>query len=319
MRTPYLALITAIVLSNSVIAAPQHTLVSRQTLPRTIDGKPDLKGIWQASSTADADLQDHAAAFNMLAGRSVVVTGGTIPYQLWAAAKRAENFQNRQKADPLGQCYLPGIPRIMYMEFPFQIFQTPQAVAIAFEWSLVYRLIYTNGSQHPTDIDSWMGDSRGRWDGDTLVVDVSNYNDKTWFDMAGDFHSDALHVVERYRMTGPDTIRYEATIEDSKVFTKPWTIGIDLERRKDRDRLFEYNCEAEAEEVSGAFTRDDRTWWPGPASSAGNVTPPPAIAVAAVRPAPAIPPAIPPAVAASIRRMPDGKPDLQGLYESRSG
>jgi|GEM_PF-246972 len=306
-----LATIAAIALTSAVAAAPP-------ALPRTADGKPNFAGIWQAASAAAADLQDHAARYNMPAGRSVVA-GAVIPYQPWAAAKKAENFQNRQKADPLSQCYLPGIPRIMYMEFPFQIFQTPQAVAIAFEWSLVYRLIYTNGSQHPTDIDSWMGDSRGRWDGDTLVVDVSNYNDKTWFDMAGDFHSDALHVVERYRMTGPDTIRYEATIEDSKVFTKPWTIGIDLERRKDRDRLFEYNCEAEAEEVSGAFTRDDRTWWPGPASSAGNVTPPPAIAVAAVRPAPAIPPAIPPAVAASIRRMPDGKPDLQGFYESSSG
>src|SRR5487761_2611284 len=109
MRTHHLALIAAIVLSNSLLAAPQNTLVSRQTLPRTMDGKPDLKGIWQASSTAAADLQDHAASFNMLAGKSVV-TGGTIPYQPWAATKRAENFQHRQKADPLGQCYLPGVP-----------------------------------------------------------------------------------------------------------------------------------------------------------------------------------------------------------------
>ena len=165
---------------------------------------------------------------------------------------------------------MPGVPRIMYLDFPFQIFQTPQAIAIAFEWSLVYRLIYTDGSPHPVDIDSWMGDSRGRWDGDTLVVDVGNNNDKTWFDMAGDFHSDALHVVERYRMTDPDTIQYEATIEDSKVFTKPWTIGIPLHRRTDRDRLFEYVCQAEAEEENGAFTREERTWYPG------NGTPPPA-------------------------------------------
>ena len=108
-----------------------------------------------------------------------------------------------------------------------------------------------------------MGDSRGHWDGDTLVVDVANNNDKTWFDMAGDFHSDALHVVERYRMTDPDTIQYEATIEDSKVFTKPWTINIALHRRTDRDRLFEYACQAEVEEVNGAFTREERTWYPG--------------------------------------------------------
>ena len=115
----------------------------------------------------------------------------------------------------------------------------------------------------PADDDFWMGDSRGHWEGDTLVVDVGDINDKTWFDMAGDFHSDALHVVERYRMTGHDTIQYEATIEDPKVFTKPWTINIALHRRTDRDRLFEYVCQAEKEEVNGAFTREERTWYPG--------------------------------------------------------
>ena len=273
MHTHHLATITAIVLSialsPALFAAPQGAPASgQQPLPRTADGKPDLQGIWQASSTAAADLQDHAASLNMLAGRSVVA-GGEIPYQPWAAKKKAENFQNRQTADPLSKCYMPGVPRIMYLDFPFQIFQTPKAVAMAFEWSLDYRLIYTDGTPHPADdSDSWMGDSRGHWDGDTLVVDVGNNNDKTWFDMAGDFHSDALHVVERYRMTDPDTIQYEATIEDSKVFTKPWTINIALHRRTDRDRLFEYSCQSEVEEVNGAFTREDRTWYPGSADGA---------------------------------------------------
>ena len=306
MQTHYLATIMAIGLTSALSAAPERT--SQQPLPRTAGGKPDLAGIWQASSTAAADLQDHAARYNMLAGRSVVV-GAAIPYQPWAAAKKAENFQNRQKADPLNQCYMPGVPRIMYLDFPFQIFQTPQAIAIAFEWSLDYRLIYTDGSRHPTDIDSWMGDSRGRWDGDTLVVDVSNNNDKTWFDMAGDFHSDALHVIERYRMTDPDTIQYEATIEDSKVFTKPWTISLPLRRRTDRDRLFEYACQAEAEEANGAFPREERTWYPG------SGTPPTATTV----PVPPRVPATPPAAAANIRRTPDGKPDLHGFYEPDAG
>ena len=300
-----LAAVTAIALGGALLAAAQGTSAFQMTLPRTAGGKPNLSGIWQASSTAAADLQDHAASLNMLAGRSVV-DGQEIPYQPWAAAKKAENFRNRQKADPLTQCYMPGIPRIMYMDFPFQIFETPQAVAITFEWSLVYRLIYTDGSPHPADLDSWMGDSRGRWEGDTLVVDVANYNDKTWFDMAGDFHSDALHVVERFRMTGPDTIQYEATIEDAKVFTKPWTISIPLRRRTDRDRLFEYHCEAEKEEVSGAFTREQRTWYPGDGTS------PPAMAVETSP----RPPFISPKAATNIRRTADGTPDLQGFYES---
>jgi hypothetical protein len=309
MHTKNLATITVLVLASALVAAPKRPAAPLQPLPRTADGKPNLEGIWQASSTAAADLEDHAARHNMPAGRSVVA-GGEIPYQPWAAARKAENFRNREKADPLASCYIPGVPRVMYLDFPFQIFQTPQAISMAFEWSLDYRLIYTNGSKHPTDIDSWMGDSRGRWEGDTLVVDVSNLNDKTWLDMAGNFHSDALHVVERYRMTDPDTIQYEATIDDSKVFTKPWTISLPLKRRADRDRLYEYVCQAEAEEASGLFPREERTWYPGNGTApAGNT------AEATARPAPAKAQA----AATGIRRTSDGKPDLQGFYVPDAG
>jgi hypothetical protein len=307
MHTHHLVTITAIVLATALVAAPPGAPSSgQQPLPRTSDGKPDFQGIWQASSTAGADLQDHVASLNMPAGRSVVV-GGVIPYQPWAAAKRAENFQNRQTADPYLKCYMPGVPRIMYLDFPFQIFQTPKIITMAFEWELDYRLIYTDGTPHPSDADFWMGDSRAHWEGDTLVVDVANINDKTWFDMAGDFHSDALHVVERYRMTDRDTIQYEATIEDSKVFTKPWSINIALRRRMDRDRLFEYSCESELEEVNGAFTREGRTWFPGSKSA-------PPVAM----PASTYVPAAPAQPVANLRRTPDGKPDLQGFYESKA-
>ena len=305
MNKHLLAAIALIALSVAPAAA-QSASANRQILPRTADGKPNLEGIWQAAGSTGADLLDHAALYNMPAGRSVV-TGGAIPYQPWAAAKKAENFQNRQKADPLGQCFMPGVPRIMYLDFPFQLFQTPRAIAMTFEWSLDYRLIYTDGTKHPVDIDSWMGDSRGRWEGDTLVVDVANSNDKTWLDMAGDFHSDALHVVERYRMTAPDTIQYEATIEDSKVFTKPWTMSIALHRRTDRDRLYEYSCQSEKEEVTGDFPREPRTWYPGPGAKV------PAMALSASRPAPA------PKTVANVRRTSDDKPDLQGFYESNGG
>jgi len=308
MHTHRFATITVIALSTALIAAAQGTpAIHEQPLPRTADGKPDLQGIWQATSTAAADLQDHTASLNMLAGRSVVA-GGVIPYQPWAATKRAENFANRQTADPVSKCYMPGVPRIMYMDFPFQIFQNPKAITMAFEWELDYRLVYMDGTPHFSDgSDFWMGDSRGHWDGDTLVVDVSNINDKTWFDMAGDFHSGALHVVERYRMTGYDTIQYEATIDDAKVFTKPWTINIALHRRMDRDRLFEYSCESELEEVTGAFTREDRTWYPGSAAA------PPVTMAASTRV-----PTAPAAPVANLRRTPDGKPDLQGFYESKA-
>jgi hypothetical protein len=313
-RLVTIAGISAIILTRTLIAAPARTPSTPQTLPRTADGKPNLSGIWQAPGSAAADLQDHAARYNMLAGRSVVVGAGdsggkTIPYQPWAAAKKAGNFQNRQKADPLNQCYLPGTPRIMYLDYPFQIFQTPQAVAIAFEWSLVHRLIYTDGSRHPADIDTWMGDSRGHWEGDTLVVDVSKFNDKTWFDMAGDFHSDALHVVERYHMTDPNTIQYEAIIEDPKVFTRPWTISLPLRRRTDREKLFEYVCQAEVEETNGAFTPEKRTWYPG------DGTPPAFSSETALAKASA-PRA--PVVVANLRRTADDKPDLQGFWESQT-
>jgi len=310
MHTHQLATIAAVALTVALAAAPAQTTTRPPALPRTADGKIDLEGIWQAFGTAAADLQDHAARHNMPAGRSVIAgtqAGGEIPYQPWAAAKKAENFQNREKADPLGKCYIPGVPRIMYLDFPFQIFQTPQVIAMTFEWSLDYRLIYTNGTPHPADTDSWIGDSRGRWDGDTLVVDVADNNDKTWFDIAGDFHSDALHVVERYRMTDPDTIQYKAAIEDSKVFTKPWTISLALHRRKDRDRLFEYACEAELEETNGAFTREKRTWYPGDGTPAPAMTAAPR---ASATPARAVP---------NLRRTADGKPDLQGFYESNAG
>jgi hypothetical protein len=306
MNFPRCLTITIIALTTTVIAPAQSPSRPSQTLPRTANGKPNLQGIWQASSTAGADLQDHAARNNMLAGRSVVV-GGEIPYQPWALAKKAENFKNRQSADPLAKCYMAGTPRMMYLDFPFQIFQNAEGIAIAFEWSLVYRLIPTNGSKHPEDLDSWMGDSRGRWEGDTLVVDVANHNDKTWFDMAGNFHSEALHVVERYRMTDADTIEYEATIEDSKVFTKPWTIRFPLRRRIDRDRLFEYVCQAEVEEENGLFTREEQTWYPG-----NGATPPPIPASSRTAPAPSAP-------VANLRRTANDKPDISGFYVPDAG
>ena len=275
------------------------------TIPRTPEGRPDLQGIWQVRSRAAYDLEDHPARFNMPSGRSVVDTG-TIPYQAWAVDKRKANFEQRATTDPLAQCFLPGVPRIMYMEYPFQIFQMRDSVAMTFEWQQVFRLIYTNGTHASTPLPFWMGDSRGRWDGDTLVVDVTNHNDRTWFDMAGNFHSDALHVTERYTMLDSDTIRYQATIEDRKVFTRPWTITLPIERRKDMGRVLEYQCRAEMEEARGEFKPEPRTWY---SKDAAPVTPfPPQTRMATA-----------PVVQGTLPRMADGKPDISGFAEADAG
>ena len=216
--------------------------------PRTPDGQPDLQGIWQVVNTAAWDIQDHAAQLGMPAGQGVVA-GNEIPYQSWALVKKEENFENRLTADPETKCYMPGVPRITYMPYPFQILQFPDRVLILYEYVHVTRTIYMEGSFHPEGhIDFWMGDSRGRWEGDTLVVDVIHFNDQTWFDRAGNFHSSELHVVERYTPTGPDHLSYEVTIEDPNVFTRPWTMSMPLYRRQESDvQLLEYECYAYAE------------------------------------------------------------------------
>ena len=214
------AVIAACVLLVSLAGRLFAHAAREPAVPRTADGKPNLQGVWQVRNTAAFGLEDHVARARH-AGRPQRRRGRTIPYLPEAAAKqRLENASNPKTADPLEKCYMPGVPRIMYMPFPFHIYQTPDHIAITFEWSQVHRTIYTNGVPGPEGIDFWMGDSRGRWEGDTLVVDVKDHNDQTWFDTTGTFHSDALHVVERYTMTDADTIQYEATIEDPKVFSK---------------------------------------------------------------------------------------------------
>jgi len=178
----------------------------------------------------------------MPAGRSVV-DGGVVPYQPWAAAKKRDNFAKRATADPLAECYMAGVPRIMYMEFPFQIFQTRDAVAMLFEWQQIYRLIYTNGSQSPEGIPFWMGDSRGRWEGDTLVVETVGFNEKAWIDRAGTPHTEKLRYIERFTRTDYHNLRYEVTIDDPDAYSATWsTIAFNMERNPDRE-LFEYQCQ----------------------------------------------------------------------------
>ncbi len=213
--------------------------------PRTADGHPNLEGIWQVLNTAAWDLGDHGASLEMPAGHSVV-EGGTIPYRPDALAQREENFERRATLDPEKRCYLPGVPRITYMPHPFQIVQQADKVTILYEYLHAIRYIHMDGKPHPPGpIGWWMGDSRGHWDGDTLVVDIVHFNDKTWFDRSGNYHSEALHVIERYTPTGPDHLLYEAEIEDPEVFTRPWKISMPLYRRQEPgSELLEYQCNA---------------------------------------------------------------------------
>jgi hypothetical protein len=233
---------------------------------RTADGKPNLNGIWQAVNSANWDIEGHAAQpapLQNLVGVYLaepaglgVVEGGAIPYKPEALARRKQNFETRLRADPFkrdigdpeAKCYLPGVPRAAYMPFPFQIIQSTNTILISYEYASTTRLIYL-GKVAPAPIDSWMGQSVGRWDGDTLVVDVTALNGLAWLDRAGNFLSDTAHVIERYTPVSPYHLMYEATIEDPNVFTRPWKMSMPLYRRIDRGmQLLEFKCVEFSEE-----------------------------------------------------------------------
>jgi hypothetical protein len=240
--------------------------------PRLSDGRPDLNGIWQSLNEAHYDLEAHVARAAMVlrpgpygpvpaapvvalgAVGAVppglgVVEGGSIPYLPEAAKRKKDNQEHWLERDPEIKCYLPGVPRATYMPHPFQILQSSSAIFITYQYAGATRNIYLK-DPGPPPVDSWMGQSVGRWDGDTLVVDVTGFNDQTWFDRAGNFHSDALHVVERYTRTAPDVISYEATIEDRNVFSRPWKISMPLYRRLDQNaQLLDFKCVEFVEEL----------------------------------------------------------------------
>jgi len=222
---------------------------------------PNLNGVWQAMTTANYDISAHAAAPSPLPnvlgvyaatpGGPGIVEGNEIPYQPWALEQRRKNFENRLKVnprdvngsgDPETKCYLPGVPRATYMPFPFQIVQSTDTILISYEFADAVRTIHMT-KHEPSATDSWMGWSNGRWEGDTLVVDVTGLIEHSWLDRAGDFHSASLHVVERYTPVSPYHLMYEATIEDPGVYTRPWKISFPLYRRLEKNvQLLEFKC-----------------------------------------------------------------------------
>ena len=226
--------------------------------PRGGDGHADLSGIWEALNTANWDLEDHSPQAGPLwetgaigsepAGQGVV-EGGTIPYLPGALEKKKNNFANRRTNDPEAKCYMPGVPRANYMPYPFQIVQSPKGILFVYEFASANRFV-NMGKPEEAASDTWMGTNYGHWEGDTLVVDVTGLNGLAWFDRAGDFASDKLHVVERYTRTDRDHLQYEATIEDPSVFSRPWKISMPLYRRVEKNaQLLEFKCVEFAEEL----------------------------------------------------------------------
>jgi hypothetical protein len=236
--------------------------------PRTADKRPNLNGIWQAMNEANWDIQPHAAGFGRVVALGAVdavppgmgiVEGGEIPYLPSALAQKRANFEKRLSLDPEIKCYLPGVPRAMYQGRPFQILQSTDVIMMVFEFAGAVRTI-NMGKPTEAPADSWMGWSNGRWDGETLVIDSTGFNDLSWFDRAGNFHSDALHVVERITATSPDHLNYEATIEDKNVFSKPWKISMPLYRRKERNaQVMEFKCVEFVEELIYGHLRKQAT------------------------------------------------------------
>lgn len=212
-------------------------------IPRTPQGRPDFSGLWQTTSAAEDDLEPHAGRSDAPPGPGVV-EGGEIPYLPQALARRQKNFDTRATADPAAKCLALGVPRAVYHREPFQILQRARDLTLLHQFGGNVRTIHTNGTEHPADPNEWwQGDSRGRWVGDTLVVDVKHFNDATWLDRAGNFHSDALHVVENWRLLDANTLEYQATVSDEKVFSRPWRLSVLLHRHREKDfQIVENYC-----------------------------------------------------------------------------
>lgn len=271
MRTRAKTLLTSVTLAMAV----GGVLVAVVWRPALVEGQPaayraarlpgtqnpDFNGIWQAFTTANWDLLDHSAqsgphpqllgAWGVQPGGRGIVDGNEIPYKPDALKKKRANMEGRLKVnpqalhdvgDPEAKCYLPGVPRAMYMPYPFQIVQTRDEILMAFEYAGASRVIHMKNPRE-APVPSWMGWSNGRWERDTLVVDVTSQNGNSWLDRAGNFASDTLHVVERYTASGPHHLTYEATIEDPATFTRPFKISFPLYRRMERNaELSELKC-----------------------------------------------------------------------------
>ena len=222
-------------------------------------GNPDLNGIWQALGTAHWDLETHESragplwelgAVGAIPGGVGVVEGGEIPYRAQGLERKLENQENWLELDPVVRCYMPGIPRANYMPFPFQIFQTDVNILFAYQFASTTRNVFMNRPDYEAPILTVMGHNLGHWEGQSLVITTTDQYDWTWFDHSGNHHSEALRVTEKFTPIGPNTLWYEAEIDDSEVYTRPWKISMPLYRRIERDmQLVEFKCQEYSEEI----------------------------------------------------------------------
>lgn len=241
----------SILIAGAVFAQPGGDI------PRLANGKPNFSGVWQSLTTANWNILTHGASagppqygaiLSTPPGRGIVV-GDEIPYLPAAAEQQRRNYENRWSEDPELKCYLPGVPRANYMPYPFQIFHSDEHMLFAYQFAGAARIVHLN-EVVPSAIDSWMGISNATWDGDTLVVEVSGFNGQAWLDRAGNHASYALRVTERYTFAGPDAIDYEATLEDPRTFSEPWTIAFRLYRHAGPEpHLMEFKCVEFTEEL----------------------------------------------------------------------
>ena len=251
-RRPVMLLFIAVAVPASValgIAQSARTPASDKA-PRTYDGKPNFNGIWQALNTANWDIEPHGAQagpkqfgalFSIPPGAGIV-EGGEIPYKPEARRLRDEHTRKRWTDDPEVKCYLPGVPRILYLPHPFQIVQNPNYIMMASEYAAANRTIHL-AIHKPAPADTWMGHSNAHFDGESLVVDVTALNGEAWLDRVGNFVSSNAHLTERFTFAGPDLLMYEAQIEDPSTFTRPWKISMPLHRRVEANaQLLEFKC-----------------------------------------------------------------------------
>ena len=251
--------LAAIAAVTAAWVMPGNAQQTKANNPAKIAGHPNMNGVWQAINSAHWNLEDHSASglsqFWQLgaiaaipAGQTVIDGDGKIPYLPAALAKRDENRAGWPKTDPEAKCYMPGIPRANYMPYPFQIVQGQGDILFVYEFASSNRLVHM--SKHTeAAVDSWMGWANGTWQGDTLVIENTGFNDMSWFDRAGNFHSDMLKVTERFTPQG-ENLMYEATMEDPDTFTRPWKISLPIYRKLEKNaQLLEFKCVEFSEEL----------------------------------------------------------------------